>query len=69
MQNPKMHELFAAPYSGRQPSRIGAEISLSEQKDVVPKVPSQPVSCPTKNTHGTSTAQGNLVQQRDEKFF
>ena len=37
--------------------------------DVVPKVPSELVSCPTKNAIWNSKALGNLVQQRDEKFL
>ena len=50
----------------RSPSRT---LSSNVSEDVVPKVPSEQVSCPTKNTIWNSKAHGNLVQQRDEQFF
>ena len=54
----------AEGHSSQSAGKLAAKVS----DDEVPEVPSELVSCLTKNTTWNSNAQGNLVQQGDGKF-
>ena len=67
---PQTAELLPRTIQGPEghPSEIAWKLVAEVSDDEAPKVPSELVSCLTKNTTWNSKAHKNLVQQRDENF-